>query len=77
MKPSALPASIDRMPPSSRKPRAGPLLDPDEVIACALNGVPYKWWRDHKHEPPLSPSSQPVREVLNGLRLAGYEIVPK
>jgi hypothetical protein len=34
-----LPSSHDRMPIESRKPRAGPLLEPDEVIAMALNGV--------------------------------------
>lgn len=67
-----LPSIVDRMPVSSRKPRAGPLLDPDEVIAMALNGIPYEWW---KHM-PLSESSQPVREILNGLRLAGYKIEP-
>lgn len=67
---TALPASIDRMPIAHRKPRAGPLLDADEAIAIALNGVPYEFW---KHM-PLSPSSQPVREVINGLRLAGYDI---
>lgn len=69
MKP-ALPTIVDRMPVSSRKPRAGPLLDPDEVIACALNGVPYEFWK----KMPVKPSSEPVREVLNALRLAGYEI---
>ena len=70
-----IPASIDRMPVESRKPRAGPLLDPDEVIMTALNGVPYKWWRTHKNEPPLSETSEPVRAVLQGLKFAGYEIV--
>lgn len=72
MKPEALPTRTDRMPLPMRKPRAGPLLDPDEVIACALNGVPYEFWK----RMPLSPSSQPVREVINALRLAGYKIVP-
>jgi hypothetical protein len=71
-----LPSSHDRMPIESRKPRAGPLLDPDEVIAFSLNGVPYKWWRTHKNEPPLSETSEPVRAVKEGLRLAGYKIVP-
>jgi hypothetical protein len=70
---SQLPPSIDRMPIEQRKPRAGPLLDPDEVIACSLNGITHEWWRHM----PLSASSIPVREVLNGLRLAGYKIEPK
>lgn len=71
-----LPKSVDRMPPEARKPRAGPLLDPDEVIANSLNSVPFKWWRDRKNVPPLSETSEPVRAVLQGLRLAGYKIVP-
>lgn len=73
---NGLPRSIDRMPPEHRKPRAGPLLDPDEVIAHSLNGVPFEWWRSHKNVPPLSETSLPVLAVLQGLRLAGYDIVP-
>lgn len=73
----ALPQSIDRMPPEHREKRAGPLLDPDEVIAQSLNAVPFKWWRDRKNSaPPLSETSQPVRAVIDGLRFAGYKIVP-
>jgi hypothetical protein len=68
-----LPRSIDRMPLEARKPRAGPLLDPDEAIALSLNGVPFEWW---KHM-PLSENSVPVREILNGLRIAGWKIVPR
>ena len=71
-----LPRSIDRMPVEHRKPRVGPLLDPDEVIAHSLNSVPFKWWRSHRNEPPLSETSIPVTAVLQGLRLAGYKIVP-
>lgn len=71
-----LPRSVDRMPVEARKPRAGPLLDPDEVICNALNSVPFKWWRDRKNVPPLSETSEPVRAVVDGLRLAGYKIVP-
>lgn len=72
-----LPRRIDRMPLELRDKRAGPPLDPDEVIACALNGVPFKWWRTHPKEPPLSETSEPVRAVTDGLRLAGYKIVPR
>lgn len=73
---SDLPSSVDRMPPQLRDKRPGPPLDPDEVIAMALNGVPFKWWRTHKNEPPLSETSEPVRQVIAGLRLAGWKIVP-
>ncbi len=73
---SKFPEAVDRMPIEARKPRAGPLLDPDEVIAMSLNGVPFKWWREHKNEPPLSHDSEPVRTVMQGLRLAGWKIVP-
>lgn len=68
-----LPHAIDLMPLEARKPRAGPLLDPDEVIACALNGIPYEWWK----KMPVSESSKPVREVMTALHLAGYKIVPR
>lgn len=71
-----LPKSVDRMPPEARKPRAGPLLDPEEVVCTSLNGVSYRWWRIHKNEPPLSVTSEPVRAVMQGFRLAGYKIVP-
>jgi hypothetical protein len=73
---SNLPSSRDRMPLEMRKPRAGPLLDADEVVALSLNGVSFKWWRSHSNEPPLSETSEPVRAVIEGLRLAGYKIVP-
>jgi hypothetical protein len=65
-----LPTIIDRMPLQSRKPRAGPLLEPDEVIACALSMVPYRW-----SGRMLSENSLPVRAVLQALEMAGYEIV--
>lgn len=72
MKPSTLPLSVDLMPLSSRKPRAGPLLDPDEVIACALSMVPYRWSGQL-----LSERSVPVLAVLEGLHRAGWKIVPR
>lgn len=68
-----IPTRIDRMPPDHRKPRCGPLLDPDEVIAHSLNAVPTEWWRHM----PLSADSLPVKAVMDGLRLAGYEITVK
>jgi hypothetical protein len=68
---SAIPDRIDRMPP----PEAN--LEVAHLIAFALNSVPYEWWRVHRNEPPLSETSQPVKAVLDGLRIAGYEIVRK
>jgi hypothetical protein len=73
---SDFPRAVDRLPLQLRDKRAGPPLDPPEVIACSLNGVPFKWWRSHPSEPPLSEDSEPVRAVMDGLRLAGYSIVP-
>lgn len=68
---SVIPDRVDRMPP----PEAN--LDPAHLIAFALNSVPYEWWRAHRNEPPLSETSQPVKAVLEVLRLEGYEIVRK
>ena len=69
---SQLPKSVDRMPLGMRKPSAGPLLDPDEAIALALNGIPYEWWR----RLPLSENSDAVKAIRDGLRMAGYKIEP-
>jgi len=71
---AALPTRIDRMPRAARKDEAR--LEAARVIACALNSVPYQWWRAHKGTPPLSETSEPVRAVLAGLRYAGLKIVP-
>lgn len=68
---SELPTRTDRMPVGMRKPRSGPLLDPDEVIANCLNySMAFDW------SPPVKPNSTPVKAVLDGLRMAGYKIVP-
>ncbi len=64
--------SIDRMPLESRKPRAGPLLDPDEVIACALNyAMQFEFWKREINE-----TSQVVHAVLQALKAEGYKIEP-
>lgn len=76
MSTTKLPTRTDRMPLQSRKPRAGPLLEVREAIATSLNGVSWKWWRDHPKQPPLSETSEPVIAVEQGLRFAGYKIVP-
>jgi hypothetical protein len=63
---------IDRMPVESRKPRAGPLLDPDEVIACALNyAMQFEFWKRD-----ITPHSQVVGAITDGLRMAGWKIEP-
>ena len=68
----SLPRSIDRMPVEHRKPRAGPLLDPDEVIACALNyAMQFEFWKRE-----ITENSQVVAAVRQSLTLEGYEIVP-
>ena len=65
-----LPARVDRMPLELRKPRAGPLLDPDEVIACALNyAMQFEFWKRE-----IKPNSQVVGAIKQGLKLAGYKI---
>ena len=65
-----LPTRIDRMPLELRKPRAGPLLDPDEVIACSLNyAMQFEFWKRE-----IGANSQVVTAIRDGLRLAGYKI---
>jgi hypothetical protein len=68
----SIPTIKDRMPLQSRKPRAGPLLDPDEVIACALNyAMQFEFWKQEINE-----NSQVVQAVLEALKSEGYKIVP-
>lgn len=70
---STLPKSVDRMPVELRKPRAGPILDPDEVIASGLNyAMQFEFWKR-----PITPNSQVVLAVMEAIRLSDYEIVPK
>jgi hypothetical protein len=68
---SALPQRNDLMPDDERE------LDAARLIAFALNSVPYEWWRTHKSEPPLSEHSQPVKAVLDVMRIEGYEFVKR
>jgi hypothetical protein len=68
---TALPPSIDRMPDDD------PQMDAARLIAFALNSVPYEWWRTHKSEPPLSETSQPVKAVLDVMRIEGYAFVKR
>lgn len=67
-----LPVIVDRMPLEARKPRAGPLLDPDEVIACALNyAMQFEFWKREINE-----KSQVVAAIEQALKSEGYKIVP-
>ena len=67
-----IPVIIDRMPLQSRKPGAGPLLEPDEVIACALNyAMQLEFWKRE-----IAANSQVVHAITEALRLEGYKIVP-
>ena len=68
---TALPSRTDRMPDDECE------LDAARLIAFALNSVPYEWWRTHKSEPPLSEHSQPVKAVLDVMRIEGYEFVKR
>ena len=71
---SILPHSVDRMPPEMRKPRAGPILDPDEVICNGLIfALQFEFW---KHPKRLTANCQAVAAITEALRLAGYSIVP-
>ena len=81
MKPSERLARIndlnDRLATVMRKPRAAPILDPNEVIAWALNSIEFQWWpRSLKEFRGFTETSIPVTTVLCALRLAGYKIVP-
>jgi hypothetical protein len=73
MKPSrGGPLLIDQVAPLLlRKPRAGPLLEPNEVIACALNSIPYEFWKQK-----LSEDSIVVHTILDALKKTGWKIEP-
>lgn len=68
---SRLPTSVDRMPVEARKPRAGPLLDSGEVIACALNyAMQFEFWKREINE-----RSMVVHAIEKALLAEGYEII--
>lgn len=70
---SPLPKSIDRMPVETRKPRAGPILDVDEVIAQGvLYALQYEFW---KRPGSITANSQVVRAIRESIRLGGYSVV--
>lgn len=66
------PRTLDRDAIAARKPRAGPLLDPSEVIAAALTTV--EWKPERKF---VDPSDVVVKTILDGLRMAGWKIEPR
>lgn len=73
MKPSrGRPLLIDQVAPLLlRKPRAGPLLEPNEVIACTLNSIPYEFWKQN-----LSEDSIVVHTIIDALKKSGWRFEP-
>ena len=64
---------MERLATVFRKPRAAPLLDPEEAIACGLNyAMTFKFW-----EREISPDTMVVKAVTMSLDLEGYAIKPK
>jgi hypothetical protein len=61
---------IDRTALDTRKPRAGPLVEPAEAIAIALSIVRYK------PGDLLDPEGRVVRLVLKAIEQAGWKIEP-
>jgi hypothetical protein len=55
-----------------RGPRAAPLLEAGEAIACGLNyAMQFEFWRRE-----ITPDSMVVHAISEALRLEGYKIVP-
>jgi hypothetical protein len=70
MKPSKLALAVDLMSLNSRKPRAGPLVEPAEAIAIALSIV--RW----KPGDLLDPEGHVVALVLKSIHDAGWKFDP-
>lgn len=68
---STLPLLIDRASLKSRKPRAGPLVEPAEAIAIALSIV--RW----KPGDLLDPEGRVVALVLKSIHDAGWKFEPR
>lgn len=63
---------IDRVGAALRRPTAGPLLEPNEIIACALvYAMQFEFWRREINE-----TSMVVHAIEEALRRGGYKIVP-
>jgi hypothetical protein len=73
LKPARPPFLIDRLAlVLARRPRAAPLLDAGEAIACGLNyAMQFEFWKRE-----ITEDSQVVHAVKESLRLEGYKIVP-
>lgn len=63
--------TLDQAAIDARKPRAGPLVEPAEVIAIALSMV--QWTPGKMHDP----DHPAVRLILSGLKSAGWKIEPR
>lgn len=59
---------IDELALSMRKPRAGPLIDPEEAIAIALSMLPSSTGFI------CSPDAPAVRLIMHSLKSAGWKI---
>jgi hypothetical protein len=56
----------------ARSPRAAPLLQPGEAIACGLNyAMQFEFWKQE-----ITEDSMVTHAVKEALRLEGYKIVP-
>jgi hypothetical protein len=73
MKPARPPLVIDRIAAAQlRGPRAAPLLDPGEAIACGLNyAMQFEFWKRE-----ITEDSMVVHAITEALRIEGYKIVP-
>jgi len=61
---------LDHLALSLRKPSAGPLITPAEVIAISLSMV--RWVPGKMHDP----EDKVVRLILHGLEQAGWKLEP-
>jgi hypothetical protein len=64
------PVTLDLTAIAARKPRAGPLVEPDEAIAIALSIL--RWTPGNLH----SPDDRAVQFILKALKDAGWKIEP-
>lgn len=61
---------LDHLAVQLRKPTAGPLVSPSEVIAISLNTV--RWVPGRMHDP----DDKVVQLILHGLKQAGWKLEP-
>lgn len=63
--------AIDQAAVDARKPSAGPLVDPAEAIAIALNMV--RWTPGNLH----GPEDRVVTLILRSIKESGWKIEPR